>query len=124
MNQLLLIATGGALGALARFFTISIASTLLGNNFPYGTLIANVLGSFAVGAISIFLLDKGGFSVQTQSFLIIGFLGAFTTFSTFSVETITLMQNAEWLKATGNILLNLTLCLLATFSGIYLVRGG
>jgi CrcB protein len=124
MTQLILIAAGGALGAIARFLTISIATTLLGNNFPYGTLIANVIGSFAVGILSMLLLDKSGFSVQTQSFLIIGFLGAFTTFSTFSIETLTLIQNAEWLKATGNILLNLTLCLLATFSGIYLVRGG
>ena len=123
-TQLFFIATGGALGAMTRFLALSSTTALLGNDFPYGTLIVNVMGSFFAGILSMLILDKSGFSMQIQSLLIIGFLGAFTTFSTFSVDTITLIQNAEWLKVMMNIFLNLSLCLLATFLGIYLVRGG
>ena len=123
-TQLFFIATGGALGAMTRFLALSSTTALLGNDFPYGTLIVNVTGSFFAGILSMLILDKSGFTMQIQSLLIIGFLGAFTTFSTFSVDTITLIQNAEWLKVMMNIFLNLSLCLLATFLGIYLVRGG
>lgn len=123
IKQLLLIATGGALGAMTRFLALSSTTALLGNLFPYGTLIVNVTGSFFAGIMSMLILEKGGFSVHAQSLLIVGFLGAFTTFSTFSVDTLALMQDAQWLKAIANITLNLSLCLLATFLGIYLVRG-
>lgn len=123
MRQLLLIATGGALGAMTRFLALSSVTALFGNAFPYGTLVVNVVGSFFAGIVSMLILDKGVFfSAHTQSLILVGFLGAFTTFSTFSMETLLLMQEAQWLKAVLNITLNLTLCLLASFLGIYLVR--
>ena len=122
MTQLLSIAAGGAIGALLRFWFSSGAHYLLGKGFPYGTLLVNVLGSFIIGAVYVFMVERGQLSEDWRAFLIIGLLGAFTTFSTFSFETINLIEAGEMLKAGLNVLLSVCLCLVACWSAILLAR--
>lgn len=122
MAQLLSIAAGGALGALLRFWFSSGAHFLAGKGFPYGTLLVNVLGSFIIGAVYVFMVERGELSEDWRAFLVIGLLGAFTTFSTFSIETINLVENGEMLKAGLNVLLSVCLCLVSCWSAILLAR--
>ena len=108
---------------MTRFLAISSSTALLGHDFPHGTLIVNVIGSFIAGILIVLISDRDFFSAHVQSLLFIGFAGALTTFSTFSVDTITLIQQSEWIKAVINIFLNISLCLIATLLGIFLARG-
>lgn len=122
MQQLLLIAFGGAIGAMLRYGVSNGVHMMLGRGFPYGTLTVNVVGSFFIGLLYILMIERIAQSVEWRAVLIIGFLGAFTTFSTFSLETITAIENGEISKAFLNILLNVTICLMATWVGILLAR--
>jgi fluoride exporter len=116
--QALAIATGGAVGALLRFWVSNGIYALLGRSFPYGTLAVNVLGSLLMGLLYVLLVDKLALGPQWRAALLIGLLGAFTTFSTFSIETLNLMEEGELLKALLNVLLSVTLCLAATWIGV------
>ncbi len=118
MNHLLAIATGGALGAVMRYLTSVSIHRLLGAGFPYGTLTVNVIGSLLIGFVSIILLERFLVADYWRAIIMIGFLGAFTTFSTFSLETFNLIQNGEMSKALLNMFLNISLCLIATWIGI------
>ncbi len=111
--NLLLIAIGGAIGATLRFLVSSNISA------PYGTLTVNVLGSFLIGFLYILLLEH---HVELRPFLMIGMLGAFTTFSTFSLETLNLLLANEHTKAFSNIFLNVVVCLFATWLGIQIAK--
>lgn len=122
MGELGAIAAGGAFGALMRFWVSSGIYTLLGRSFPYGTLSVNVIGSFFIGIAFILLTERLTLGAEIRAFILIGFLGAFTTFSTFSLETLLLMQEGLLLKAAGNILLSVLLCIVATWGGIILAR--
>ncbi len=121
MIRLTAIAAGGAIGALLRFWVSSSMYALLGRDFPYGTLIVNVWGCFLMGFLSIFMLERF-ISAEWRVALLIGLLGAFTTFSTFSLETLTLLQGGEQTKALLNIFISILLCLLATWLGMSLAR--
>ena len=121
MMNLIAIAIGGAVGALLRFGVSSGIYAVLGRGFPYGTLAVNVLGSFLMGFLYIFFLERL-VSNELRAIILIGFLGAFTTFSTFSIETINLLSDGEQTKALLNIFLSVSLCLLATWLGILLAR--
>lgn len=121
MNQILAIAAGGAIGALMRFWVSSGIYTLLGRDFPYGTLAVNLLGSLIMGFLSILMLERLT-SVEWRTAILIGFLGAFTTFSTFSLETLNLLNAGETHKALLNIFLSVTLCLIATWIGMVAAR--
>lgn len=122
MQQLLAIAGGGALGAILRFLMSSHIYRLFGRDFPYGTLAVNVLGSFLMGIFFIFIIERGMLSAEWRSIIIVGFLGAFTTFSTFSIETLTLLESGELSRAVLNIFLSVALCLAATWLGLLMGR--
>lgn len=116
--QVFAIAAGGALGALLRFWMSNGIYGLLGRNFPYGTLAVNVLGSLLMGFLYVLLIDKLALGPQWRAALLIGLLGAFTTFSTFSMETVNLVEAGEVFKALLNVLLSVSLCLVATWFGV------
>ncbi len=116
--QALAIAAGGAVGALLRFWVSNGIYALLGRGFPYGTLAVNVLGSLLMGVLYVLLVDKLVLGPQWRAALLIGLLGAFTTFSTFSIETLNLLEEGEAIKALFNVLFSVVLCLGAAWVGV------
>jgi len=122
MNQLLAIAGGGALGALLRYWVSSATYALTGNAFPYGTLLVNVAGSLMMGFLYIWLLQRMLAGSALRAFLLIGLLGAFTTFSTFSVETLNLMESGQLMRAATNAVLSVVLCIGAAALGVAIAR--
>jgi len=120
MNELsiLAIAVGGGLGSVARFITAKEMGRLMGDFLPYGTLAVNVLGSFALGWLATFFLDRPDISNALRLGLTVGFLGAFTTFSTFSYESLELFLGGDFWRATLNITANATVCLVMCYLGI------
>jgi len=122
VQQLLAIAGGGALGAVLRFGMSSTIYRILGREFPYGTLAVNILGSLLMGFLFVVLVERLALSAEWRAALLIGLLGAFTTFSTFSFETLALFENGELFKAFLNIILSVCLCLAATWLGLSLGR--
>jgi len=120
--QLLAIAGGGALGAVFRFGVSNGVYRLLGRDFPYGTLAVNVIGSLLIGLLFTLFVERLALSAEWRSAIFIGLLGAFTTFSAFSFETISLIQSGALFRAMLNILLSIILCLGATWLGLGLGR--
>ena len=123
MLKLLLIALGGAFGAMARYATGLMASNLLPAGFPYATLIVNVTGSFIIGCAFPLIMGVGQPKTLYHGVVMVGFLGAFTTFSTFSLDTIQLLENGQLVRAGINVFSNLILCLGACWLGLTFVRG-
>lgn len=122
MQQLIYIAIGGAVGSVLRYLVSIGTHALLGRGFPYGTLTVNIVGSFAMGLLYILLIERLSESVELRALLLIGLLGAFTTFSTFSIETYNLLESGELLKAALNVLLSVVICLFAAWAGIIIGR--
>ena len=117
------IAAGGATGACLRYFVTTSVDSLFGKHMPFGTLTVNVVGSFAL-ALLYGVIERYDLSDSPYRALIgVGLLGAFTTFSTFSVETLTLLENELWLKAAANVFLNVGACLIAGWLAIQLMKG-
>ncbi|MBT3622808.1 MAG: fluoride efflux transporter CrcB [Gammaproteobacteria bacterium] len=120
MGTLTAIALGGALGSVARHGMTVYFDDLLGRDFPYGIFIANIVGSAAIGVLFVLILERGLLSEVWRSLLMVGFLGAFTTFSTFSLQTIGLLQEGRLFAATiytiGSVLLSITAAYLAIVS--------
>ncbi|WP_394201761.1 fluoride efflux transporter CrcB [Shewanella waksmanii] len=120
MINVLYVAMGGAIGAVFRYLISILAISLFGSGFPFGTLIVNVLGSFMMGIIYA-LGQVSEVSPEIKAMIGVGLLGALTTFSTFSNETLLLIQSAQWIKAFLNIALNLSLCIFMVYLGQQLV---
>ncbi len=118
MNMTVVIAAGGAFGALLRYWVSIGVHELAGSNFPYGTLTANVAGSLLMGALYVLLIERMDVDPMWRGALLIGLLGAFTTFSTFSVETLNLVENGEPLKALVNVAASVVLCIAACWAGM------
>lgn len=116
--QTLAIAGGGAMGALLRFWMSTGIYNVLGRGFPYGTLAVNVLGSLLMGFLYVLLIDKLPLGPTWRAALLVGLLGAFTTFSTFSMETLNLIEEGELVKAILNVALSVMLCLFAAWIGV------
>ena len=122
MRQLLAIAAGGGVGALLRYWVSTGAHALLGRGFPYGTLTVNVLGSLMMGFLYVWLLDRVITGPMVRAFLLIGLLGGFTTFSTFSIESLNLIEAGHIVKAFANVLLSVTVCITAAGLGVLIAR--
>jgi len=115
------VALGGACGASLRFYIYQLVLNSLGKGFPFATLMVNISGSFLMGLLYQ-LIEQGILDINVHRTLIgIGFLGAFTTFSTFSLDSLLLLQQGEVVKAMINILLNVSLCIAAAGLGLYIV---
>jgi len=117
MLNLLIIGCGGFLGAISRFLVSELVYTFIGVGMPYGTLVVNLSGSFLLGIVAQIGLSGNLLPASINSFVGIGFLGAFTTFSTFSVQTLELLESGSLLKAFLNVFLNVTLCLIGAWGG-------
>lgn len=122
MSHLLAIAAGGAFGAVFRFWLSSGVYKWLGQSFPYGTLVVNVFGSFLMGILFVALTERWAGDTVIRAALMVGLLGAFTTFSTFSMETLNLIEQGAVLKAMINIIASVSMCLAAVWFGVLLGR--
>lgn len=119
MLQYLSIALGGALGSVARFWMSGFIAERIGTTFPLGTLIVNISGSLVIGFFAALTDPEGRFLVSPtfREFVMLGICGGYTTFSSFSLQTLTLARNGEWLAAGVNAVLSLVLCLVAVWVG-------
>ena len=122
MIQIISIAIGGALGALCRHGMTMGISSLIGRGFPYGTLVVNILGSFLMGAAYVIMVEEINVNPEWRVGITIGLLGAFTTFSTFSIETLNLLESGDAFKAGLNILLSISFCMLGCWLGMIIGR--
>ena len=122
MTQMMAIAAGGAIGALLRYWTSVAVHSRLGSGFPYGTLAVNVLGSLLMGFLYIWLIERIAGGATLRAFLLIGVLGAFTTFSTFSMETLNLVEGGQLGKALLNVVVSVTVCMTAAALGVFAAR--
>lgn len=121
--NMLWIALGGALGALARYGMSLLVYTIWRHHFPLGILCVNILGSFLMGLLASYLVRFMPTAAMLQSFLLIGFLGAFTTFSTFSLDVVTLIREEHFLSMVAYVLASVVLCVLAAFAGVWIMAG-
>ena len=115
----LTVALGGALGTIARFAASGLVATHFGETFPWGTLIVNVTGSFIIGFFATLTAPDGRVFVSgpTRQFVMTGFCGGYTTFSSFSLQTLNLLRDGEWLPVAGNVFGSVTLCLIFVWLG-------
>ncbi|MGD9509481.1 MAG: fluoride efflux transporter CrcB [Geminicoccaceae bacterium] len=119
MTAYLWIALGSALGGIARFWCSGVIAERFGGTFPWGTLLVNVVGSFIIGFFATISGPDGRLLVapDIRQFVMVGFCGGYTTFSSFSLQTLSLAQDGEWLQVAGNVLLSVAACLVAVWLG-------
>lgn len=122
MNLVLAIGVGGAIGSILRYSLALATHRMIATTFPLGTLVVNVLGSFAIGLAYVWLIERFGIRPEMRAFLIVGVLGGFTTFSSFSLETVTLLMQASYGRAVLNVVASVAVCLVGTMLGIALGR--
>src|SRR4249920_1232758 len=117
MAAYLWIAIGSALGGMARYWCSGVAARLIGETFPWGTIMVNVVGSFVIGLFATLTGPDGRIFADTLTwqFVMIGFLGGYTTFSSFSLQTLNLVQDGEWWLAGANVVLSVVACLVAVW---------
>lgn len=119
MQTYVLIGLGGALGSMARHWCNGLAIAAMGAAFPWGTLIINIAGSVVIGFAAATMHADGRFPVHDEArlFLMVGMCGGYTTFSAFSLQTLTLIQGGQWLPAAGNVGLSVVLCIAGVWLG-------
>jgi CrcB protein len=119
LKAYLFVAAGSALGGMARFWCSGLVARAVGETFPFGTLAVNIVGSFVIGLFATLTGPDGRLFVETagRQFIMLGVLGGFTTFSSFSLQTLSLAQDGEWLLAALNIAGSVALCLVGVFLG-------
>ena len=122
MNTFVAVAVGGALGAVSRYSFGLVALALIGNRFPWATLGVNVVGSFLIGLAAVLIGDRIVDGELWQPLVIVGFLGAFTTFSAFSLDTLLLLQQGNYNSALAYMFGSVALCLGATVAGMQLAK--
>jgi CrcB protein len=125
VTQYLIIGLGGALGSMLRFGIGSLIDSTVqktGQIFPWGTIIVNITGCFVIGFIFTISASEGRIILGslTRNFILIGILGGYTTFSSFSLQTLTLAQDGQWWGAAANVLLSVVLCLVGVWLGAML----
>lgn len=122
MRMYLVVALGGAIGAMGRHLTSAQMLRLLGGGFPHGTLAVNIAGAFAMGILVELLALRFDMAREWRAFLTVGVLGGFTTFSAFSLEVVLMIERNEILQAGLYALLSVVLCVAALFAGLWLIR--
>ena len=122
MNQVLLVALGGAFGSVCRYLVGLGALRLMGPSFPWGTLTVNVAGSFAIGVLAELIVARFGASAELRLLLITGFLGGFTTFSAFALDAVALFERGASLAATSYLVVSIVASIAAAIAGIGLMR--
>lgn len=120
--QIFAIMIGGAIGAAMRFMVSNGVYSLLGREFPYGTLAVNIIGSFLMGLLTVMILERGDFDPLIKLAILVGFLGSFTTFSTFSMDTLALINDGALLRAFINMIANVVICVSAVWLGMILAK--
>lgn len=122
-EEIIAVMLGGAMGSFLRFWVQRHVQLLsMEGGFPYGVLVANIVGSFVIGFLSAVLVGKFHLGPAWRNGIFVGLLGGFTTFSSFSLDTITLLESGKLLLGSANILISLTGCLLATTLGLFVGR--
>jgi len=122
-KEILAVAGGGALGCVCRFLLSRWIQIMLHHkDYPWGIFICNVLGCLLIGVLAGILIHRLELGPLWRSAILIGFLGGFTTFSSFSIDTITLLQQGDIISAIGNVVFTLIFCLLATAGGLLITR--
>lgn len=116
------IAVGSAIGGVSRYLVGGLTQRLMGGTFPVGTLLINVTGSFLLGLILRYGVETATLTPEVRAFLTIGFCGGYTTFSTFSYETVALAEDGQWTRAALYVALSVGLSLVATFLGFATAR--
>lgn len=118
MNNTLLIALGGALGSMGRYWS-GILALPISRSLPVGTILINIIGSFVIGFFGTFTLENGRYPVpeSVRLFVMVGICGGFTTFSSFSLQTLDLMRGGAWNRALVNVGVSVLLCLAAVAAG-------
>ena len=123
MKILIYVAVGGAIGSVCRYLLSKTTQSFLGLTFPVGTLVVNVVGSFLIGFLSVLILTKvASFGGELRALLLIGLLGGFTTFSSFSLEVLELWESGAGFKVILYLFLTLVFCLCGTWGGLILGR--
>lgn len=122
LMRFLLVCLGGAVGSGARFALGSLVTSLVGTSLPYGTMVVNLLGSFAMGAVVAASAATDLVNPTLRLVLTTGFLGGFTTYSAFNQETITFLEASLWTRALANTLITIVACLAGGFAGAAVVR--
>jgi CrcB protein len=122
MSIYIALALAGAVGAISRYWVLRTAYSWLGDNFPYGTLMVNVSGSLVMGFLTVLLVHRFNVSQEIRLALLVGFLGSFTTFSTFSMDTVHWLENGAVLKALVYVLLSVVACVLGAWGGLISAR--
>ncbi|MBF0357405.1 MAG: fluoride efflux transporter CrcB [Magnetococcales bacterium] len=122
MKTILYVAAGGSIGAVLRYLVSGWVHQLMGHGFPWGTLVVNVVGSLLMGLGYFLLTERFMVSPELRMAILVGCLGAVTTFSTFSIETMNLIESGTNLLALLNILVSVVLCLSSVWLGMWLAR--